>query len=169
VQQSRSGQQYGAGQNLYGWLEPTLQREANNPQGYSPKQLAAMNTATQQSTGGSVGGATGQANLEAARTRNAGGFQGAVSSSARSAGETLSQDALGVQMAQANLQQLQRQQSLNALQNLYGMDMNQALNYMQGSTSSLQAENTGSAQAHNSIYGGIGLGLEALQGARPKG
>jgi hypothetical protein len=141
---ARGGQQYGKGNQLYGWLEPAEQQQYLNPQGYSPQQMGAMNTASQESTGGSVGGATGQANLEAARTRNAGGFQGAVSSSARSAGRNLATNALDVQMAQANLQQQQKAQALQSLQGLYGMDMNQALSYLNASTSAYSAENAGS-------------------------
>jgi hypothetical protein len=103
--------------------------------------MAYMNTASQQSLGGSVGGATGQANLESARTRNAGGNQGAIASSARSAQRQLSTNALGIQKSQADLQQAQRQQALSSLQSLYGVDESTALNYLNSSTASLHDEN----------------------------
>lgn len=125
---------------LEGFLTPQLEQEATNPEGYTPQQLAYMNTASQQSLGGGVAATTGEANLEAARTRNAGGFQGSVGTADRAAQRQLSQNALGVQERQANLQQAQRQQALSALQSLYGVDNNTALGYLTGSTQALKAE-----------------------------
>src|SRR5579871_2376965 len=64
--------------------------EINNPQGlsdiqglpttagYTPDQLNAMTTASNQSLGGAVGGAVGQGNLQASRTNNAGGYTTAL-------------------------------------------------------------------------------------------
>jgi hypothetical protein len=125
----------------YGFIDPILKAEATNPQGYAPVDLAAMNTASQQSLGGSVGGATGEANLEAARTRNAGGFQGAIASSARSAQRQLSQNALQVQAANAQLKEEQKQKALTQLQQLYGIDQKTALDYLNNSTTALSEEN----------------------------
>ena len=66
--------------NIYGGLEPTLQAEASHPSGYTPMQKAQMNTAAQQSAGGSESGAVGQGGLYAARTKNAGAAQNAIGS-----------------------------------------------------------------------------------------
>lgn len=118
---------------LSSFLTPQLESEANNPQGYSPQQLAYMNTASQQSLGGSTAGITGQANLQAARTRNAGGFQGAIGSGSRVAQKDLSQNAMGIQAQQADLQQKQRQQALNSLQSLYGTDISGSLGFLNAS------------------------------------
>jgi len=139
--QSNSNQLSSAGTKINGYLTPTLEAEANNPQGYTPQQMAYMNTASQQSLGGSTAGVTGQANLTAARTRNAGGFQGAIGSGSRAGARQLSQNALGIQTQQAQLQQQQRQQALQALQSLYGVDESTALGYLNSSNSALNMEN----------------------------
>src|SRR5579871_1031737 len=131
----------GKGSAISSFLTPQLENEANNPQGYTPAQLAYMNTASQQSLGGSVAGATGQADLEAARTRNKGGYQGAIASSARSAQRQLSTNALGIQKSQADLQQEQRQQAISQLMSLYNVDEATALSYLNSSNSALGTEN----------------------------
>src|ERR1700744_4972780 len=56
---------------VYDGIETTLQAESSHPSVYSPTQLATMNTAAQQSAGGSQSATTGQGGLYAARTRNA--------------------------------------------------------------------------------------------------
>src|SRR5579872_4429956 len=63
---------------LYPELAATLTQEINNPQGYSPQDLAAMNTSVMQGTGGATAGVVGQGMLEAARTRNVGGSSAAL-------------------------------------------------------------------------------------------
>jgi hypothetical protein len=141
--QTNSNTLFTQGQTIGSSLVPQLDAEAANPQGYTPQQMAYMNTASQQSLGGSTGGVTGQANLQAARTRNAGSFQGAIGSNARSNARQLSQNAVGIQQQQANLQQQQRQQALSALQSLYGVDEQTALGYLNGSTSAATSEKNG--------------------------
>jgi len=161
VAQSRSGQLAGNANAIYGPLTSTLWGEANNPQGYTPQQMAYMNTANQQSLGGSVAGITGQSNLQAARSRNAGGFEGAVGSGSRAAMRQLSQNAVGIQAQQANLQQAQRQQALSALQQLYGLSEQDALQYLNSSNSALNYENQGSVMANNDFWKSVG-GIEGL-------
>lgn len=154
--QSNSGALSGSGSSLSGFLTPQLEAEATNPQGYTPQQLAYMNTASQQSLGGSTAGITGQANLTAARTRNAGGFQGAIGSGSRAAQQQLSQNAVGIQSQQANLQQQQRQQALQSLQSLYGVDEATALGYLESSNAALGEENSATgknAPFMNYLYG----------------
>lgn len=132
MQNAQNGQQ--RSNQIYGDIAPQLESEAANPQGYNPQQMAYMNTASQQSLGGGAAATTGQANLEAARTNNAGGFSGAVGSANRATQRQSSQNALGIQEQQANLQQAQKQQALSSLQSLYGT------NYS-GSTTAANAEN----------------------------
>lgn len=103
--------------------------------------MAYMNTASQQSLGGGVSATTGQANLEAARTRNAGGFQGAIGSATRGAQRQLSQNAVSIQTDQARMQQQQRAAALQQLQQLYGVDEATALGYLNSSTNALGEEN----------------------------
>src|ERR1022692_326078 len=59
---------------LYSTTVPQLTAEATAPAGYSPSDLAAMNTGAEQSAGGAEAGAVGQGGLMAARTRNKGAF-----------------------------------------------------------------------------------------------
>mgnify|MGYP005814578841 CR=1 FL=1 len=122
-----------AANSIYGTINPVLSTQAI--QGFTPQQLADVNTAGQQSLGGAVSGAVGQANLQAARTRNAGGYQGAIRSAAQAAMKQNSQNALQTQMASIE----QQNKALQALQQLYGTNVaggltalgtsNQALNY----------------------------------------
>ena len=153
----------GQGTAISGFLTPQLESEATNPEGYTPQQLAYMNTASQQSLGGGVAATTGQANLEAARTRNAGGYQAAVGDANRSARRQLSQNALGIQQKQADLQQQQRQQAIQQLMSLYGIDEQTALGYLNASTSALHDEN----QSHPNQQGLLTAGtfIEDLAGA----
>lgn len=127
--------------DVYGFLDPTLTAEATNPTGYAPGDLAAINTASQQSLGGATSAVTGQSNLEAARSRNAGGFQGAIGSGSRAAMKQNSENAVNVQEQNAQLKEAQKQQALSSLQNLYGTDESTALGYLNSSNSALGTEN----------------------------
>jgi hypothetical protein len=114
--------------NEYGALEPELAAEAAHPAGYTPTQKAAMNTAAQQSAGGSQAATVGQGGLYAARTRNAGGAQAAIGAGTRGAGENLSKAALGTETANANLQQKQQQSGLSGFGSLYGTELGEGEN-----------------------------------------
>ena len=105
---------------LYNSLFPQFTAEATNPQGFTPGDKASMDTATQQSVGGSTAGAVGQGNLTAARTRNSGGLDTALDASVRSGQQTLSSDALGVENEDAMLKESNRQAGLQGLSGLYG-------------------------------------------------
>ena len=113
--------------DLYGSLAPTLEAEAAHPAGFSPTDLAAMNTSAQQSAGGTQSAATGQGALLAARTRNLGGPDAAIASGARSAGEAASKRALDVTGENASLKQHQMQSGLTGLEHLYGEDLGAGL------------------------------------------
>lgn len=150
VAQGRSNKLAGQSSSIYGTLDPTLTAEATNPQGYAPGDLSAINTASQQSIGGSTSGITGQSNLTAARTRNAGGFQGAIGSGSRANSRQLSQNAMQVQEQNAQLKEAQKQQALSSLQSLYGTNLSGAESYLGQSNSALGAEN-----ASHPLQGGI--------------
>ncbi len=104
-----------------------FQNELNNPQGFSPQQLASMTTASQQSLGGNQAGAVGAGNLLAARTGNAAGLTGALDQSARNNAKQSSQNNLGIQTNQANLQQQQQQSGAQGLESIYGKDLASSL------------------------------------------
>lgn len=132
---------------LYGTLMPAFEQEAVNPQGFTPSQIAAQDTASQQSTGGAVAGATGEANLEAARNRNAGSFAPALDKAARGAATVNSKNALGVQTGNATLEQGKQQSGLSGLSSLYGtnnQDVLSSLGLQTGANNSdIEAGNSG--------------------------
>lgn len=145
-------------QSLYSNVAPMLTSQAANPQGFNPADEAAMETGAMQEAGGTQAAAVGQGNLEAARTRNAGGFGQAVSDASRGAGETLSRGVLGVRNANASLKQHQRDTALSGLQGLYGTNVggsNAALgNVAPLVNADTNAENS-SWNAFNNITGAI--------------
>ncbi len=110
----------GNASHIYGTLEPQLEAEAANPQGYGQVDLNAMNTAVGQSTGGATAGAKGEGYLDAARTGNRGGFQTALDESAREGMRTNANAALNIQGKNAELKEKQKQLALAGLGNLYG-------------------------------------------------
>ena len=120
--QSNSNALMGNANALYSSLAPELQSEAAHPQGFAPADRAAMDTAAQQSAGGSMAGAVGQGALLGARTRNAGAPAAAIGAAARGAGEDLSKRAVETQVANAGLKEKQRQSALSGLQGLTGTE-----------------------------------------------
>jgi hypothetical protein len=110
--------------NISGSLVPQLQKQATNPTGYTPTQQNNMLVAGEQGAGGANAGITGQAGLQAARTHNTGALSGVLDSAARAKQQTLSQNALGVQNRQADLQQKQMSDAQKELAGLYGTDVN---------------------------------------------
>ncbi len=109
----------GNAQNIYGSLAPQLEAQAAHPEGYTPQQKSAINTAGQQSAGGSMAGATGQGALLAARTRNAGAGANAIQQAGRQSSENLSNVATGTEVGSANLA---NQQQMNAQKGLEGLN-----------------------------------------------
>jgi hypothetical protein len=108
---------------LYGAVAPELEAEAAHPQGISPTDKANMNTAGQQSAGGSMAGAVGQGGLLAARTRNAGGADAAIAQSARTAGQQASNASLKTNLADASLKEHEHQAGLSGLEGMYGQNL----------------------------------------------
>lgn len=102
--------------NLYNTLVPTYTAEAANPQGFDPTTKANMTTAAEQSAGGALGAATGQAARLAASNKNIGGFAPALDEASRDASKNLSNATLGVQNEDATLKEAKRQQGIQGLQ-----------------------------------------------------
>jgi hypothetical protein len=109
---------------------PGLEREAAGNGGFSPTDLNNMTVASEQGAGGANSGITGQANLQAARTRNAGGFGAALDEAARDKTRTLSNNALGVQNENAHEKLKQQQFAQGQLGSMYGTDSNSMLRAM---------------------------------------
>lgn len=134
--------------SLEGTLTPLYTRMAA---GQATPGSIAENTAAQQSLGGGQSAAMGELGLQAARTRNAGGFAPAADESARRAGRQMSQDAAGITAQNAK-------EGLAGLQGLYGTNSSQALNalglYNNASNSTFWNQLGGSAA--NALGKGIG-------------
>ena len=113
--------------NLYSKLSPMYEQEAENPRGYGSADLAGMNTAVQQSVGGSTAAAKGEGMLQAARTRNRGTMASSIGDSIRSGQRTLADKALDIQGKNADMKQRQQQAGLEGLAGLYGENEKQQL------------------------------------------
>jgi hypothetical protein len=109
--------------NIYGGLEPALAARAATPMGYTPAQKASINTAAQQSAGGSTAGAVGQGGLYAARTRNAGAPAATIGAANRAAGSNLSRNAVNTEVKSADLGQQNQRAALGGLESVYGTEL----------------------------------------------
>jgi hypothetical protein len=145
-----------------GTLIPTLTKEATNPQGFNPTDVNNMTVASEQSAGGANSGITGQAALQTARSRNAGGFSGALDAAARIKGQQLSSASLGIQDQNAQLKQSQQQEGIKGLSNMYGTDVSAQLKGMgltpEDLNASTNAENSNvNAGQHGWLQQGEGV------------
>lgn len=158
----------GNAKHLYDTLSPQLEAEAANPQGYGASDVAGMNTAVGQSTGGATAGAVGEGNLDAARTGNRGGFQTALDESARNGQRVNADAALAIQGKNADLKQRQQQAGIAGLGQLYGENAGDELKSLGLENQSIDAGNQAigeESQAGNSGWfqnlmglGSLGLG-----------
>lgn len=142
--------------NLYSSLEPQLKEMALNPEGFSPTDEAAMKTAAAQSLGGSTSGITGEGNLLAARRRNAAGYADALDKAARTSGQELSQEDLGVAAQNARLKQQKQQFALGSLGRLFGNEVSAGEGYYGMAPSELKAWNEADPGWMQSLGGFIG-------------
>lgn len=153
----------GTAGNIYSTLAPGLTAQATHPTGFSPADLAAMNTASQQSAGGATAAAKGEGGLLAARTRNAGAPAAAMAKSIRSASEGAGERAVGIQAQNAQEKLKQQQAAQSGLERLYGTDVtgsNQALGEV---ANNMEADARNKAQ---SFWGQLGSGLTSAIGTR---
>lgn len=123
--------QYGsAASGINSTLTPFLTRELTNPQGFTQGDLTQMLNYAEAGAGGANSGITGQANLEAARTRNASGFSSALDDAARQRSKALASTSEGIGAENAQLKQQQQQSAAKQLQGLYGTDTSAMLDSM---------------------------------------
>lgn len=116
--------QYGGdASSINGTLTPFLTQRLLNPQGYSQGDMGAMLANALGSAGGATSGVTGQANLEAGRSRNDAGFSTALDSAARSRTAAAANASEGVAANNADLKQSQSNNAASMLSGLYGTDV----------------------------------------------
>ena len=109
---------------------PGIINDAQHPVGLGATTKNNMLVSNQEAVGGATGGVTGEANLAAARTRNAGGFTAALGEANREKGRQLAGGARDVETQDALLKQQQQQQARNQLLGLYGTDTSHQLQAM---------------------------------------
>jgi hypothetical protein len=123
--------QYGAGAAQIGSsIIPGLEREAQGGQGLTPIQKNNALVSGAEAIGGVNSGITGDANLAAARTRNAGGFTGALDEAARIKSRQQSANALGVNAEDTALANEKQMAAQKQLAGLYGTDTSAQLHSM---------------------------------------
>lgn len=112
-----------AASQIGGKLTPFLTQRLNNPQGYSQGDMGAMLANAFGSAGGATSGITGQANLQAGRSRNDAGFSSALDDAARSRTAAAAGTSEGIAANDANLKQDQSNNAAKMLSGLYGTDV----------------------------------------------
>lgn len=121
---SATAGKYGSeGDQISSSLIPGLEREANNPEGYTPEEMNDQLVASEQGAGGANAGITGEANLRTARTRNSAGYTAALDEAARDKTRSLSEDALNIKNKSADLGQKKQMAAQSELGGLYGTDV----------------------------------------------
>jgi hypothetical protein len=170
-QQQQASQTFGSATNnantyggdasqIGGTLTPFLTQRLTNPQGYSQGDMGAMLANAMGSAGGATSGITGQANLQAGRSRNDAGFSSALDSAARQKTAASAQASEGVAANNANLKQDQSNNAAKMLSGLYGTDVgaqDSALNTAnQATATGIQAGQSGWLQNLTGIMGSVG-------------
>lgn len=129
-------------------------------QGMTPQQMNQALVSGAQAEGGVSSGVTGMADLEAARSRNAGANTMALDAAARTKGQQLSENALGVsQMALNRQMQAERMGS-----ELYGTQLGAAMHAYglipQDVDAAARANQTGWLQNMNQTIAALGGGAQ---------
>lgn len=147
------------GSTINSQLEPFLQQRMLHPEGFSQQDQSAMLAAGLGGAGGESAGLGGAANKEAAVTRNAGGFQAALSDAARQRMKAAAGVSEGIAGQNAQLKQQQQSDAAKQLQGLYGTDTSGMLNAMgqenEDINSAVNASNSGWLQNTMSILGSL--------------
>jgi hypothetical protein len=106
-----------------GMLVPYLESQITNPMGFGPAAENAMLVQGLEGAGGAASGIAGEAGLRAARSRNVGGVSGVLDEAAREKMRTSAGIGLDVATKNAMLQQQQRSQAQQQLEQLYGTNV----------------------------------------------
>lgn len=158
---SGNAAQYGNdASSIGGTLTPFLTQRMLNPQGYSQGDMGAMLANAMGGAGGATSGITGQANLEAGRSRNDAGFSTALDDAARQRTAASAQASEGVAANNANVKQDQSNSAAKMLSGLYGTDVgaqDSSLNTANNATQTgIQAGQSGWLQNVTGVLGALG-------------
>lgn len=165
----------GNASSIGGNLTPFLTQRMLHPEGYSQGDMGAMLANAFGSAGGATSGITGQANLQAGRSRNDAGFSTALDDAARQRTAAAAGTSEGIAANNANLKQDQSNNAARMLQGLYGTDVgaqNEALNTANSATNTgIEAGKSGWLQNMTNVLsslgqlsGGAGSLIKSLRG-----
>lgn len=153
-----------------GKLTPFLTQRLINPEGYSQGDMGAMLANALGGAEGATSGITGQANLQAGRSRNDAGFSTALDDAARQRTAAAAQASEGIAANNAGLKQDQSNNAAKMLAGLYGTDVgaqNDAMNTANNSTQTgIEAGKSGWLQNMNQIISTLS---GAAKAAKPSG
>ncbi len=140
---------YSESQSLMATLKPQLESEINNPTGFSPQELAELNASSVNTTGAQYASVQKQLNLANSSENMAGLTSGVAAGETASlkgeAAGTIATNASNVALANANLQQQNKQM---ATSELLGMESGQ----MSGAIQTGSVENQSESQAFSQAY-----------------
>lgn len=155
----------GDASQINGTLTPFLTQRLLNPSGYSQGDMGAMLANAMGSAGGATSGITGQANLQAGRSRNDAGFSTALDDAARQRTSAAANASEGVAANNANLKQDQSNNAAKMLSGLYGTDVgaqDAALNTANNATATgIEAGKSGWLQNLTGIIGTLSGGASS--------
>lgn len=160
-------------------LTPFLTGELNNPQGYTQQQTSAMLGSSLAGAGGATADIAGKANLAAATSRNAGGFQAVLDDAARQRAKAGAGASERIATGSADLAQQKQQDAAKGLQGMYGTDTSGMLDATGQVSKDIEAQTdasktgwlqnaTGVLSTIGGLAGGAG-GLMSGMAARARG
>lgn len=136
-----------------GEVQPFLQDELLNPQGFGSQTVDEMKTQTGESVAGGVGQAKEAALLNASRTGNTAAVPGIIDAAARSGMQTETGAANNVDIQNAELKQQQQQSGAAGLEGIYGKELGASLNSLGLSNQAAQVENTAAQSGFQDVMG----------------
>ena len=149
-------------------LTPFLTNELEHPQGFGQQDTSAMLSAAEGGAGGANAGLVGEANQQAATSRNAGGFQAALDDAARQRSKAAAGASEGIAGQNAQLKQQQTQDASQGLQKMYGTDTSGMLDAMgqqnQDINSEVNAGNSGWLQNSLNVIKTLANGASGFAG-----
>lgn len=120
----------GAAAGIGSTLSPFYSQEMKAQHGFAPGQVNELLTAAEAGAGGAAGSITGQAGLEAARTRNASGFTKSLDEAARDKDKALAGASEGIAGEDVMAAKQLNQQGAAGEAGLYGTDVGAQLKAM---------------------------------------
>lgn len=146
----------------YNAMAPTLQADIAGKGGLTPGQKATMDTAAQQSVGGSTAGITGAASLASGRTGNPGSMIAGIGSADRGNARNLSNDALKTQEYSTNMAQQKQQAAMGEMSKLYGTNVSGLGDMLKNANQATSNITTAAQDTTGDIMKGVQMGTSMV-------